>query len=251
MAAYAGTDLVATPRAPDLLFCPFCRDCFEGTERCPDHELKLVPWEELPKGPDEPDVTDTDALAPVDPRFGRAELYAGAALLLAGFVAPLFTVTSADVMSEPRTFTALAAAADQAPNLWTLPFVGVIALSLALRRRTPREMRGARLAALVLSLAVPASLAYTLYKVFEGAAQMTAERGYTFAAHLEWGVALPSLASIVLVIGSLRFGVLPAQAPHGPASADPEPEPIAVSPTDAATSAEPPASDARRRRRRR
>lgn len=252
MSAYAASGLVSDPRADDLLFCPFCRDCFEGTARCPDHDLLLVPWDELPRGPDEPDVLDTDALAPVDPRFGRAELYAGALLLLAGFVAPLFTVTSADVMSEPRTFSALAAAADQAPNLWTLPFVGVVMLSLALRRRTPRAMRGTRLAALVLTLAVPASLAYTLHQVRAGAAQMTAERGYAFAAHLEWGVALPLLATLVLAIGSLRFGVVPVHAPSAPASPDPD-EPGAAHAASSTTAQEaaPHAPTAPRRRRRR
>lgn len=244
MRAYADADLVAEPTSQDLLFCPFCRDCFEGERRCPDHDLLLVPWEDLPKGPDAPEIADDVELTPVDPRFGRAELFSGSLLLLAGFVAPLFTVTSADVMSEPRTFTALAAAADRAPNLWTLPFVGLLALSLVLRRRTPRQMRGARLATLLLSLAVPGSLAYTIHTVRVGAAMMSAARGYSVATHLEWGIALPFCASILLVVGSLRFGVVPAAAPSGPASADPD---------DVVTPGVPPpaAPNARGRRRRR
>jgi hypothetical protein len=243
MAAYAGADVAAPTAEGDLLFCPFCRECFEGTDRCPEHDLLLVPWDDLPKD-ESAGVLDTDALAPVDPRFGRAELGIGAILLLVGFVCPLFTVTSADILSEPRTFTALAAAADEAPNLWTIPFVGLIALSLVLRRRTPRSMRGARLAALLLSLAVPASLAYTLYKVELGAAQMTASRGYAFDVHLEWGIAVPMVAAILLVIGALRFGVVPASASAGPASADPELDvPSAASPG--------PAPRAAKRRRRR
>lgn len=243
MPAYAAPSAVASPTSetpPELRFCPFCRDCFEGLERCPDHDLVLVDWEALPRGPDEPGVADDDVLTPVDPRFGRAELGLGALLLLAGFVAPLFTVTSADVMSEPRTFSALAAAADQAPNLWTLPFVGAIVLSLVLRRRRPAQMRGARLAILLLSLAVPASLAYTLSKVYAGAAQLTAARSYAFDVAIEWGIALPLVATALLVVGAVRFGRIPIHASGAPASAEPE-----------GASAPPPAPPPGTRRRRR
>ena len=43
----------------------------------------------------------------------RCEVGLAALLLFVGFLCPLFTVSSADVMSDPRTFTALAAAADR------------------------------------------------------------------------------------------------------------------------------------------
>lgn len=244
MAAYAGVrNLVTEPTNAELLFCPFCRECYEGAATCPEHDLRLVPWDDLPRGSDD-EIVDTQDLAPIDPRFGRAEMAAGALLLLVGFVCPLFTVSSADILSEPRTFSALAAAADQAPNLWTIPFVGVIALSLVLRRRSPRAMRGARLASLLLALAVPCSLAYTLYKVSMGAAQMTASRGYTFDVAIEWGVAVPVVAAVLLVIGSLRFGMVPFVV-AGPASADPDATPDAE-PSSAAVAAH----KARRKRRR-
>ena len=37
-------------RKPDeapILFCPFCRDGFEGVEECPEHELTLLPIDRL------------------------------------------------------------------------------------------------------------------------------------------------------------------------------------------------------------
>ena len=29
------------------LFCPFCEECFEGEARCPEHDIPLVPFEDL------------------------------------------------------------------------------------------------------------------------------------------------------------------------------------------------------------
>ncbi|HVZ36050.1 MAG TPA: hypothetical protein VG963_26665, partial [Polyangiaceae bacterium] len=66
--------------AHQVLFCPFCRECFEDSSTCPEHELRLVPFDQLTPDPeareDEGDAAPpTNAeeahLAPFDPRFGR------------------------------------------------------------------------------------------------------------------------------------------------------------------------------------
>ena len=32
-----------------ILFCPFCRESFEGEAVCPEHDLELVPIDRLPR----------------------------------------------------------------------------------------------------------------------------------------------------------------------------------------------------------
>jgi hypothetical protein len=81
-------------------------------------------------------------------------------------------------------------------------------------------MRGARLVLGLMALPVLASLAYTVEKVYAGAAQMTASHGYAFAVSLEWGLALPVVAAVLLAIGAVRFGVIPVVEAQAPASAD-------------------------------
>ncbi|MEM7139230.1 MAG: hypothetical protein AAF500_21845 [Myxococcota bacterium] len=68
-----------------ILFCPYCRESFEGIDECPEHRLWLVEIDQLPP---------EDGRAPsgvsffVDPRFGRGPVLAGAALVLFGFALP-------------------------------------------------------------------------------------------------------------------------------------------------------------------
>ena len=44
-------DRVVAVRPPSsstaVLFCPFCRESFEGETHCPEHELALVPFDRL------------------------------------------------------------------------------------------------------------------------------------------------------------------------------------------------------------
>ena len=47
--------------ARPLLFCPFCRECFEGEAQCPEHELALVRFEDLPREEDPDALVSTTA----------------------------------------------------------------------------------------------------------------------------------------------------------------------------------------------
>ncbi len=179
----------------DLLFCPFCRECFEGEQRCPDHELPLVPFEALPKARVE--QPDDAPMSILDPSRGRAELAIAGVALLASFLAPIVEVTS-DARSE--TFSALAAASQRAPNLWAIPIAGAILVSTVSRRRVPLRMRGARLALVFVSLVPLVSIGYSVRRIFEASsiAGMTST--------MSFGPYVIGAAALLGVVGSLRFG---------------------------------------------
>ena len=69
-----------------ILFCPFCRECYEGERVCPVHELDLVEFQDLPRQAHETDLPAWDEpVLPWDIRFGRGALALGALLLLVAF----------------------------------------------------------------------------------------------------------------------------------------------------------------------
>jgi hypothetical protein len=202
-------DIEHRAEAAPLLFCPFCREAFEGEARCPEHELALVPWSELP-GSESDELHEGDAVSPVDLRFGRGELFASVALLFGSVLCPIFTVAEGE---DARAFSLLEAATDRHPNLWTVPFVAAIVLSVALRRRTIREMLGARLALLILALGPLASLGYTLWRVSTNADSLGAALHRSIAVTPAWGIAPVILGAVLLAIGSVRLGVQPVPRP--------------------------------------
>jgi hypothetical protein len=189
-----------------LLFCPFCRECYEGETKCPEHELALVPFGKLPREEDpEAAPAHDQPLGAFDPRFGRGFVMAGVLALLVGFAMPFLSVESG---TQLRVFSGFEAAATRAPNLWTVPFVAGMFVWILARRRTPLAMLGARLVAIVFAFAPIASLAYTIVKVREGAAQL-AERGQSMAIGIEHGAWVIAAAAALLLVGAMRFGVLP------------------------------------------
>ena len=206
---------VATPVMPSsppsttVLFCPFCRESFEGEALCPEHELRLVPFAALPREHDAEALPALDErVGAFDPRFGRGWLVAGVAALVLGFAAPVPTLASA---AQTRAFSGFEAATSRAPNLWTIPFVAGMFVWFLARRRTPVAMLGARLAALVFSLAPLTSAVYTVLKVRHGASQMLARGGAPLEVRPEIGLVLLALGTALLFVGSLRFGVLPSR----------------------------------------
>src|ERR1700741_1529616 len=99
-----------------VLFCPFCREAFEGDQRCPEHELDLVTWAELPRAV--PQLTDDYALPWPSLRLGRGWVAGGAAVALFAFVAlPLAGVDGALRMGGTMLMLAVAST----PKLWLVP----------------------------------------------------------------------------------------------------------------------------------
>jgi hypothetical protein len=199
-----------------LLFCPFCRECYEGEEVCPDHELVLVAFDALPKRLDIDDLPSDDERLPMyDMRFGRGWLFASAVTGLVGFLLPMVTTaTSQDAIVT----TGMGVAARVAPNLYVIPAVSVGILSILYRRRTPRAMRGARIVIPALALVGLGSLAYTLYRIREGAAQMSESLQTTVSIEPEVGVWIMALAMAITLLGGLRLGKVARrndELPHG------------------------------------
>lgn len=175
----------------ELLFCPFCRECFEGTKECPDHELMLVPFLELPKQDEE--LLDLQTpFGLFEPRFGRAVLAVSALLVLAGFMMPVVTHVSAEGASQSVTGALLSAR--RAANLWTVPAGGAIWLSILYRRRTRAALRAARLAVMGVGLIGLVSVVFTAFRLHRGAVAAGAEVNPAVGAFL---------CGLGLVVGSL------------------------------------------------
>lgn len=193
-----------------LLFCPFCRECYEGESLCPVHELPLVDFVELPKQAHERETVHLDQpVKPWDLRFGRGWIMLGAVVSAVGFFLPFATVTSAE---QETSWTAMNLANSAAPNLWSVPFAAALFVSFLYRRQTPVQMRGARLASFLLALTPVVSVAYTMRNMVRG---VTAQHG---ATTLSWepGLFVIGLGAALLAYGSVRFGTLPSMAatPH-------------------------------------
>jgi hypothetical protein len=197
---------------PALLFCPFCRECFEAEARCPDHDLPLVPFDRLPPSAVEGQQEDDAPVGMLEWRRGRAELLVAGLALLASFVLPWVEVRAAGLVQE---FTALSAAAQRVPNLWAVPVAGAFFVSLVLRRRTPLQMRAARVAALVAAAAPMISTVYSLRRVHQAAAL---EAGVEVA--VRWGAWVTVGAALLGAVGALRFGG--ALRAHGSPPSSPE-----------------------------
>src|SRR4051812_41261443 len=74
--------------AAPILFCPFCRECFEGESRCPEHDLGLVPFDQLARTAEDlaADIPREDEDVSVfDGRFGRGIVALGTALFFVSF----------------------------------------------------------------------------------------------------------------------------------------------------------------------
>jgi hypothetical protein len=181
-----------------VLFCPFCEEGFEGRVECPEHELALVPMDDLPKGESAP-LDRVRSFA--DPRLGRGPVQWGAVLVLIGFVAPL-------ARSRGLTASGLEIAVDGAINLWLAPGAALAVLWIAWQRRTRVSMRAARVAVIGLAAGGGLPLIYTTRRIGLMAAAAN--------AHVEWrwGVWLMVAGLLVWAIGAARFGGRPLAAPR-------------------------------------
>jgi hypothetical protein len=185
----------------EVLFCPFCRESFEGERQCPEHELDLVPVFELPVEPKE--IDDDERLPWFTWQYGRAPVAFGAVLLLIACALPLARTHGAmDASSSLWTL-----AQTKSPRLWVVPMAACMQLAMLYRRRTLRGMRGVRLTALLLA-AFPAILvATTLHGMYQALAMLETRMGVTVRAEVGLGAYLVYAASAVMAFAALRLGV--------------------------------------------
>ena len=202
------------PFPSPVLFCPFCRETFEGETKCPEHELALVPFEQLPGSSSADDLPrDDEQLDTFELRFGRAIVGAGALLAIIGFACPIGEITAA---SESVLVTGPSIAVTHAPTLWAVPGIGFAVLVLLATRRTLARMRAIRLVVPLLAWGVPMSVWSALRKLDRWAEQMTVGE-VPAVGHYSWGLGVLGVATLLMIIGGLRLGVTkaPKVLPHG------------------------------------
>lgn len=181
------------PQESPILFCPFCRESFEGCTECPEHELTLIPIDKLPRQPEGP-LEGVTFFA--DPRLGRGAVLIGATLVLLGFLAPF-------VRSAALTASALEVAIDGAGNLWFTPGVAIVLLWILWRRRSRSAMRAARVAVFGLAAGGALPLAYTVRRIGLVAQAESANVEWL------WGLWLMVAGLLVAVLGGLCLGGRP------------------------------------------
>jgi hypothetical protein len=184
-----------------VLFCPFCRESFEGRGSCPDHEITLVSFDQLrpDESAHEPDdeldqessgvPVDDRPLSLLDPRHGRGLVALGALFDLLALVLRPLELSRA----EPARAYQLAHAI---PSLWTLLLVALTVLFALSRRRTPRALRSLRVLVPLLALVSPATLVWVFIRLGGSHGHPLGGTVYAVAA-----------SSLLLVSGGLRLGV--------------------------------------------
>jgi hypothetical protein len=187
----------------ELLFCPFCREPFEDARVCPDHELELVPWTQLP---DSRAGSDQAPLSPWSLRLGRGWVMGGMLAMAAGFFLPL-----AVVHEETRVASSLwQLARAHTFRLWLVPTT-VLALGLVLhRRRSAVSMRGARLVVPLLGLVPLGAVGLTLRGVYAAAALLEQKSRMGVTVELGAGTWLVAFGCAAVFVGGSRFGVTQA-----------------------------------------
>lgn len=196
-----------------ILFCPFCREGFEGVTTCPDHELPLVSIDKLKGSSEEDEAASEEAfLDLVDPRFGRGLAAAGALGTFIGFLLPLASRQDVDMSTA---WSALEVATHEAPALWTVPFSGAIVFGVLMRRRTRALLRSARLVMALVGVMPIVTLAYALTRLFRGAEILgrALEERYgmprLLELRVEWGAYVIGCASIAMIAGAFMLGGSP------------------------------------------
>jgi hypothetical protein len=174
----------------EILFCPFCGDGFEGRSDCPEHDLALLPLDELPRNAQRKLQRVTFF---VDPRLGRGSVLLGISLALLGFLMPMLRYGE-------LVESALEVAIEGAGNLWLAPGAALAVLLILWRRRSRSAMSGARGAVFGLALGGILPLLYTGRRI-----GMLAE---SFGKDLEWqwGFWLMIAGFVAAAVGSFRLG---------------------------------------------
>ena len=185
-----------------VLFCPFCRECFEGVQVCPDHDLALIPFHKLP--PDRastelPELNEDTPLEALEVRFGRGFVAAGA--LLNGVVLGLEFVR----FPGGRGLST-ATLASTIPALWTVGLVSFTLLFVLRRAKTLRALRALRVLVPALACISPLTLIWELLRIRAGTV--------LWMAQVRSSQALPGaalyvclLASGLIVYGGVQLGV--------------------------------------------
>jgi hypothetical protein len=185
-----------------VLFCPFCREAFEGAALCPDHDIELIAFDKLPQAP-RPLPAPDETLEVTEFRFGRGLVALGALMTLAGFVGPFAVLEGV----ETTVWTSSALASSALPSLWTVPIVAGVAIWLLVLRRTLERMRGARLVLPFFALFIPIVVAIDYIKL-EKWAEKQGSTLYPIVVTPSWGAILQVVGACVVMIAGFRLGAV-------------------------------------------
>jgi hypothetical protein len=185
-----------------VLFCPFCREAFEGDQRCPEHELDLVTWAELPRA-SVPQLTDDYALPWPSGQLGRGWVAGGAALVLLAFIGlPLAGVEGPLRMGGSMLMLAVAST----PKLWLVPAAAWAELAILYRRRTPASMRGARVAVALVAFVPLLAAAMTWFDVSAAIELVEQRRHVELQLRPAAGAYVLAAAALTMLWGAIRLG---------------------------------------------
>lgn len=187
-----------------VLFCPFCREPFEGLLHCPTHDLALVPFREL--GPELDPARDQERLPLATPGFGRGLVLAGSMLSLLAFLLPLARFSGQ--LEVTNTMLELARGRDGA-RLWLVPLAALSQLVVLHRRRSLIALRGARLTVLVFALVPSLAVGSALFGVRAAAEVLSTRMGSHVELHIGVAAWLVWLAALPMLYGGAKLGVRP------------------------------------------
>ena len=181
-----------------VLFCPFCRESHEGRTHCPDHDLELVAFSDLPERPSDRIFDPDQRLAPWEWRYGRGAMWLGALVLGISFFTDSFELQTNEGSFRESAVELLLRG--QVLGLWLVPLVAACAAYLPLWASTPRRLSLLRRPMLALSLTPPAAMIWALF------AMRSATEGTLNVLMGGW---LVFLGCGLCLLGSLRLGAPP------------------------------------------
>lgn len=183
-----------------VLFCPFCRECFEGESLCPHHELKLVPFEQLQTKTHPRFYGSTEPLPWWEWRLGRGWVWTAALAMFVSFFQPLFALSLGDAFVQESSFDIVMRG--EADLLWALPAVALLLAYLTWRRNTPDAMARARFAMALIVLFPGPIVAYAGI-VAQRVNELQTPNG---ALEFSYAVVTLGIAFLLGLIGAFRFG---------------------------------------------
>lgn len=141
-------------------FCPFCGESFPGSQ-CPEHELELVAWEQLPAARRAEVSAVTIPQRSLRAPLARLLLWLGAFGWLASFLGRFVTID----LQPPLALSGLQFALSRAYNLWSVPLAAMVVGAILLRRRDLPALMRARLALVVAAVMPLIAVGYTLFGI--------------------------------------------------------------------------------------
>lgn len=185
----------------EVLFCPFCREPFEGLTECPEHKVTLVPITALGEA-DARRIPDEDAkLATHDLRFGRGIVLAGALLTWVAVSLPVVQ----DEFQGGATTTGFMLWSLRADYLSVVPGAALVCVFTVFARDSRASLRRARVA-LGIAVAIAAVAVGIAAHHVRNYAIDSAAAGMHGSVSPGLGAYVVALGLALLVIGVTRLG---------------------------------------------